>query len=580
LPEHPPSLATPRTVVWTLIATAALVVSWRAAEVDLGTVFSARTTADTWRFVAGLFPPDFSLPFLRTAGAAVLQTLATAIAATILSLVAGLPFGILASARLWRHGVLVEAEGHSIRAAMLAALSASARAVLGFVRAVPDILWAILFVTIVGLGPLAGTLALAVAYTGLIGRVYADVFDNVDRQPLEALLSTGATRLQIFLRGVWPQSLPTLIAYTIYSFECSVRAASVLGLVGAGGIGYEIGISMRLFEYGQVLTLILMFIGLQALMDITSRQLRTHLNRGAFADRLEGDAGLATATSPPSVPMARRLAGSAIAAVVVGASFYLSGFTPEVLEQRDVLRHATRFLGEMIPPDFGRAFLGMLGYLTLQTVAISFLGTLIGVTLGATLAVPATASLVYLDRETAGHHRADERVLRSLVFWAARIALNVMRAIPELVWVLICIVAIGIGPFAGAIAIGVHTGGVLGKLYAEVMEEVPRAPLEALYGVGARPMQVLLTGVWPQAKAMLLNYTLLRWEANLRVSTLLGLVGGGGLGQAIYNNIQLGFYERVTTMILLIYGLVIASDWFGDRLRGHTLQQQAPDPMR
>src|SRR5207253_9911578 len=90
-----------------------------------------------------------------------------------------------------------------------------ARAALGFIRAVPDILWAILFVTMVGLGPLAGTLALAVAYSGLIGQVYSDVFDASDMQPLEALQSTGAGRLQIFLRGMLPQTFPSLVAYSL-----------------------------------------------------------------------------------------------------------------------------------------------------------------------------------------------------------------------------------------------------------------------------------------------------------------------------------------------------------------------------
>ena len=157
------------------------------------------------------------------------------------------------------------------------------------------------------------------------------------------------------------------------------------------------------------------------------------------------------------------------------------------------------------------------------------------------------------------------------MFWTARLALNILRASPELVWVLVCIVAIGIGPFAGTIAIGLHTAGVLGKLYAETLEEVPRRPIEALYALGARPMQVLLRGLWPQARPMLRNYTFLRWEANLRVSTILGLVGGGGLGQAIYNNIQLGFYPRVGTLIAIIYALVLASDWMGDRLGGRVV---------
>jgi len=253
------------------------------------------------------------------------------------------------------------------------------------------------------------------------------------------------------------------------------------------------------------------------------------------------------------------------------ASFYASGFTPEAFAEAGILRHATRFFAAMFPPEFSRTLAGSLGVPLLQTIAIAVLGTLIGVLLGSVAALPATASLIFLQPDTPGRHSQGERSLRWMGFWIARLALNLLRAIPELVWVLVCIVAIGIGPFAGTIAIGLHTAGVLGKLYAETMEEVPRRPIEALYALGARPLQVLLRGIWPQARPMLRNYTLLRWEANLRVSTILGLVGGGGLGQAIYNNIQLGFYPRVATMILLVYALVITSDWIGDRLRGRVI---------
>src|SRR5207253_444068 len=112
---------------------------------------------------------------------------------------------------------------------------------------------------------------------GVLGRIYADVFEEVDPRPLEALRSAGATRAQVFLRGVLPQAFPSLVAFTLYSFECCIRAASVLGLVGAGGIGYEINLSMGLFEYGQVLTLLLAFVGLCTAAEAVSRQLRRRL---------------------------------------------------------------------------------------------------------------------------------------------------------------------------------------------------------------------------------------------------------------------------------------------------------------
>jgi phosphonate transport system permease protein len=147
------------------------------------------------------------------------------------------------------------------------------------------------------------------------------------------------------------------------------------------------------------------------------------------------------------------------------------------------------------------------------------------------------------------------------------LTLNALRSIPELIWVLVCILAVGLGPFAGTVAIGLHTGGVLGKLYAETFEEAPPQPIDALRASGASLPQIFLWGVWPQTRPMLASYTVLRWEMNLRVSTILGLVGGGGLGQAIYNNIQLGFYPRVTTLVAVVYMLVIVTDWISDRLR-------------
>ena len=230
------------------------------------------------------------------------------------------------------------------------------------------------------------------------------------------------------------------------------------------------------------------------------------------------------------------------------------------------MRNMLHFCRGMIPPDFTKAFVVSLGPLLMQTLAISALGTLIGVAIGGILAIPATSTLVLVPSDSPGARPQSQRGFRWSVFWAARLMLNVLRSIPDLVWVLICILVVGIGPFAGTLAIGLHTAGVLGKLYAETLEEVPRQPVEALRALGAGPLQLLAWALWPQAKRMLSSYTVLRWETNLRVSTILGLVGGGGLGQAIYNNVQLGFYSRLATLLLLVYVLVMACDWMGDHV--------------
>lgn len=560
---------TPRRVAAILTGILVLVICWQVDGVRLSTVFQPATADALWTLLRGLFPPDLSAGFLRTILGAIASTVAIAIAGTILSVLFAIPLGVLATPILWQRGILSAGDNRNVSARLRATASRVIFAFLGFLRAVPDLVWGLLFVTAVGLGSLAGVLALAVAYVGVLGRVYAYAFADVDSRPLEALQATGASRAQIFLCGIWPQALPNVLAYTLYSFECCVRAASVLGFVGAGGIGYEISLSMRLFEYRQVMTLILAFILLLATTDFVSRRLRARLQPNAESIRRRR-----LYNRTPDVRNTRflwRIMCYAVLLVIVGASFYLAGFSPEHFGEANIMKNMLRFSRGMFPPDFAKEFVLSLGPLLVQTLAISILGTLMGVVIGGMLAIPATSTLALVRLDSPGAQLQTERGIRWSVFWAARLLLNLLRSIPDLVWVLICIVVVGIGPFAGTLAIGIHTGGVLGKLYAETLEEVPQQPVEALRAIGAGPIQLLVWAIWPQAKRMLAGYTVLRWETNLRISAILGLVGGGGLGQAIYNNVQLGFYSRLATLLIVIYMLVMVSDWVGDNVSRRTV---------
>ena len=212
-----------------LALSAVVIICWRAAEIRPTVLLIPGTSAAVWAFISSLFPPDLSPYFLRIAGTAVIRTAALAIAGTTLAIAIGLPLGVLSTPTLWQRGVLLAGEPPGAWKLAVAWLSRGCRALLGFMRAVPDLMWGLLFVVAVGLGPLAGVLALAVSYGGLLGRVYADVFEDVDARALEALHSTGATRLQVFLRAVWPQAKPSIVSYTLYLLECCARSASVLG---------------------------------------------------------------------------------------------------------------------------------------------------------------------------------------------------------------------------------------------------------------------------------------------------------------------------------------------------------------
>lgn len=571
---------TPRRVALLLALAAAFAFCWRAAEVRPSALLDPASAASVSGFLRGLFPPDLSADFLRVVLKATVQTLAIAVAGTLLSVGIGFPLGILATATLWRRGVLVSGERGGAWATLLAFLNRLTRALLGFLRAIPDLMWGLLFVVAVGLGSLPGTLALAVSYGGVLGRVYGDVFEDVDPRPLEALHATGATRTQVFLRAVWPQAAPAITAYTLYNFECAVRAAAILGFVGAGGIGYEINLSMRLFSYGQVLTLIMAFVALLTATDALSRLFRRNLHAEVTPTspvRYLMEETLGVGARPfgrRASHVLARIKSRAVVPLFVCASacsLYAVGFLNGALLDAGVAGRLAQFVGRMFPPDLSPEFLAGLVKPLFQTIGISVMGTLVGISLGATLALPATSTLMFARGDAAGRRSPTGHAARWLAYHSARAIFTLLRAIPELVWVLICILAVGLGPFAGTLAIGLHTGGVLGKLYAETLEEVPSKPVEALRAGGARPLQIFLWAMWPQARPMLASYTVLRWEMNLRVSTVLGLVGGGGLGQAIYHNVQLGFYTRLSTLIALVYVLVITTDWISDRLRFRTI---------
>jgi phosphonate transport system permease protein len=534
---------------------AAFVLCWMGAGVRPAALIEPANLRAVGAFARGLLPPDVSPAFLRVVAEAVVRTLGISVAGTVLSATLGLVLGFLGTASLWRRGPLVDAE----RTSVFPTLSLTARGVARLLRSVPDLVWALLFVVGVGLGPLPGTLALGVSYAGILGRVYADLFEAVPEAPVIALHAAGASRLQLFCAAIWPQAAGSVTAYTLYSFECCVRSAALLGFVGAGGIGAEIILSMRLFEYGQVTTLLAAFVLLVLCVDVFSRALRGRFRRNAVH-------GSGVLRDVVEVRPLRRGAPILWALVLI-AAFAQAGFGS--LLAPGLLPNLARFATQLVPPDLSPSFLASILTPLWQTVAVSVVGTALGIVLGGALALPATSTIMF-DPE------ASLRPLRVLLYASARTALALLRSIPELIWVLLCILAVGLGPFAGVLALGLHTAGVLGKLYAETLEELPPDPQAELRGIGATGLQRLLWAAWPQGRETLASYTLLRWEHNLRASTVVGLAGGGGIGLALYNAVQLGFYERASTLVLVVFLLVSGTDALADRLRRKPAPQAAP----
>jgi len=208
----------------------------------------------------------------------------------------------------------------------------------------------------------------------------------------------------------------------------------------------------------------------------------------------------------------------------------------------DAARKMGKFLGELLSPSTDPVFLKKLTVASLETIAMSALGTLLAAIGGLFLALPASRT-----------HPEDKARWRTIT----RLILNGLRSIPELVWAALLIISAGLGPFAGTLALGLHTTGVLGRLFAEAIENAPPGPAYALRVQGVPSGRIFLYSTLPQIFPQLMSYTLYRWENNIRAAAVLGVVGGGGLGQLLAFHMGL-FHMNETSSILIAMIMLVA----------------------
>lgn len=242
----------------------------------------------------------------------------------------------------------------------------------------------------------------------------------------------------------------------------------------------------------------------------------------------------------------------AVLIAAIWASFAYLSLDLASLWSAESLSQMGRYVVSFFPPDVSGEYLVRIGNGTLETIAISAIGTALAAVLGIALALPAS-----------GRFGAAPRVV-------ARLTLNFLRSIPELVWAALMVMAAGLGPFAGTLALALHTAGVIGRLFAETLENAPTEPALALRLSGCRPALAFLYGTMPNVVPQLVAYLLYRWEINIRMAAILGVVGAGGLGQMLYFSLSLFQQPQALTVIIAMLLLVVivdgASAWLRQRL--------------
>lgn len=497
--------AAPRRLWGAVIALVVLWPLWQGAAVQPAALLDADNLKVIGGFLAGFLPPETSAEFAGYLWQATLETLAIATSGMLLAFVLAVPLAYWATSAVREQ----------------ATQNPLARVVLTILRGIPELVWALVFVRVFGLGPAAGVLALGLTYGGMLGKVYAEILESEEGTAARALLRTGSPRAIALLYGLLPLASKELVSYTVYRWECAIRASVVMGFVGAGGLGQLMDQAMKMLNGGEACSILLVFMVLVLLADTLSNGLRRALD------------------VPPAARACAwgwRSAGVCMALLVgVGASWHLLDMDLLALFTGDAAASMGDFVSGFFPPDTSRVWLWAVLVGIWETLAISVIGTLLATAAGLVLALP--------------KFRAPWNVL-----------LNILRSVPELVWATITALAVGLGPFAGALALALHTAGVLGRLYAEAFENAPKAPAHALHRAGSSRALAFLYGTLPGAAPQLVAYTLYRWEMNIRMAAILGFVGAGGLGQLLYVKLSLFHYAEASTVIIAMLLLSIAVD--------------------
>jgi phosphonate transport system permease protein len=573
-PPVPPRTAPPWTrqgiglIALVVVTIAGLVASWRYIGMGVLPLFTG--IGNIVKFIGSTLPPDF-YDFPATLDQALI-TVCMAVAGTAMSAVLGLIVGFLAARNTTPHP----------------AVRWVARGLIVLCRSIPDLVFAIIFVEAIGVGVLPGVLALGFHSIGMLGKLYAEAIEQVPQQPREAVAATGAGRLQNLATSVWPQVLPAFSSITLYRLDINLRSSVILGYVGAGGIGFLLNQNMGVLLFKRAVGIVIVIFVLIVLMEYVSAIIRRSLigedapaiagragrqataplprwlsaalprprrelvEDGAVAAEVEAAIGQAAARRDPTRPpwTAVRVQQNAFAAgavVLVIASLWIAKINPiaAVTDVRRIWDTFTLYL----PPDFSTDRAGLISG-TLQTIAVAVIATVVGLVLALPIGLAAS-------RNVAGK-------------WLYRITrgfLVIVRAVPELILAIVFVVAVGLGLVAGTFALIVGTVGFLSKLVADGIEEVNPVPREAVLSVGAAKLQETVTSVILPAAPTLVGDSMYMLDVNFRSSSILGLVGGGGIGFILFQSIQVLAYRTTGAIIISTFAVVLLIEILTNWLR-------------
>lgn len=539
-----PPWTSQRIIMWGLSIGFIAASLWGLRRVELSLVGIIDGWPETQNLLERMWPPVISADDRQVIIEAILDTFFMAFAGTAIGILLSIPLAFAAAQNVmpWR----------PVRIA--------ARAVIVFTRAVPTIAFALVFVRVYGIGVLPGIIAIGLHSIGMIGKLLSDAIEQIDPGPREGVLATGAGPFQDMVTGIWSQITPTVISVSLYRLEIDFRGAPILGFVGAGGIGVILRGYQGNLRYPDLLGVALLFVVLVVIMEIASSLTRRAIlgseggatNRETWFTKLIGGQkdAVADVAAPAAIrsrsltpPWTKDRIRLNIAAAVGALLFVLSFVIPDIsfTEMFAELTKLPDIAWRLVPKDMEWFTPRVRGDL-IETVAIGFASTFLALLVSIPLAFVAASNT------------APGR-------WAyrfARMTALLLRAAPDIVIAVLFVVAIGLGPAAGTLALAVGLIGFATKLFADNIEEVRQGPRDGVTATGASQLQDVTTAVTPQVLPALVSNVLYLLDISLRSSTVLGIVGAGGIGFLLQNASKTLNFEVMGGIILSIFVIVYA----------------------
>ncbi len=486
--------------------------------------------ASSWQIMLGLAQPG-TRPNTFVAGS-MIETIAMGLMATIFSTILAVPVSFLAAQNIMSR----------IPGGMY--VYYVTRSILNVVRAVDTIIWGLLVIVWVGLGTFAGVIALTIHGIAALGKLFSEEIEHIDPGPVEAITATGANLIQTIRYGVIPQIISPFLSYSLLRWDINMRSATIIGFVAGGGIGFFVIETVRLGGYQQYATALWAVAVVIIAVDYISAKWREALMK-----------------DQPREESSKRTLGHTLRIafyVILGIAAFLYCWNVTEISIRSMLNPGKNFgqlLLDFVTIDLSSKVVGV----AFRQMIVTIFQAMLATTLGAIIAFPFS---FLAARNLTGRSR-----LLVWLYYIARAILNVLRSIEALLYVVIFIVWVGIGPFAGMLALAVTSFAFIGKLFSEAIENIETGSIEAVTATGSNRLQMIVYAVLPQIIPPFVSYLIYQWDINVRMATIIGFAGGGGIGLTLttfFGSLQ---YHKAGTVVAFIVIIVALMDFASAKLR-------------